>query len=98
MFYWCEFGKGGARATRNELDVEVELNVKLLKEKYDWILERANFRRTLSDPIKLAEILELAKSIDASIPKDFSSDGAGSPQHTSAEQSGAGDSSHGDDA
>lgn len=75
MFYWCEFGKGGRRDYEIDLEAEVVLNVKFLKEKYDWILERANFRRTLSDPIKLAEILELAKSVDAAIPKDLT-DGA----------------------
>ena len=58
------FGATGLLQTRHELDIEVELNVKLLKEKSEWILERATFRRTLSDPIVLAEILELAKNVD----------------------------------
>lgn len=61
------YGKNGLLAARAELDTEVELNVKLLKEKYEWILERANLRRTLRDPIKLAEILKLAKEVDETI-------------------------------
>lgn len=65
--FMCAFGIGyftKRDKLENELDIEIELNVKLLKEKSEWILERAKFRRTLSDPILLAEILELAKSID----------------------------------
>jgi hypothetical protein len=74
--FFCFFHKGGIRDLRSELNAEVELNVKILKEKYDWILERAKFRRTMRDPIKLAAILELAKMIDASIPEDLSASSA----------------------